>query len=277
MKMAVDWLDILVRCRDEIQDRITPLLREGEHDQPDLGVGAGGDQIREVDLVAEDAIVETLEGEGISCTLVSEEAGVKKFGSTPDDCFVTVDPVDGTTNLMRGIPFYGTSIAVSRNPVIDDVHTALVADLVHDITYTARKGEGAYRDEQRIAPSQTGSLENAVIGVDLNTYQVQEIAAQLTELIRKTKHIRHLGANALEICHVADGTTDAFVDMRGKLRTTDMAAAWLILKEAGGIITGMQGRSLEVNLSPQQKVAFIAAANQKIYALMLKAMTGKGT
>ncbi|MFW6110985.1 MAG: inositol monophosphatase family protein [Thermoproteota archaeon] len=275
--MAVDWLDILVRCRDEIQDRITPLLREGEHDQPDLGVGAGGDQIREVDLVAEDAIVETLEGEGISCTLVSEEAGVKKFGSTPDDCFVTVDPVDGTTNLMRGIPFYGTSIAVSRNPVIDDVHTALVADLVHDITYTARKGEGAYRDEQRIAPSQTGSLENAVIGVDLNTYQVQEIAAQLTELIRKTKHIRHLGANALEICHVADGTTDAFVDMRGKLRTTDMAAAWLILKEAGGIITGMQGRSLEVNLSPQQKVAFIAAANQKIYALMLKAMTGKGT
>lgn len=270
--MEMDWLDILMRCRDNIQGQVSPLMEEREQSQSDLGVGAGGDQIKEADLIAENALLETLEDQGVSFTLVSEESGIEKYGSTPENNFVTVDPIDGTTNLVRGIPFYATSIAVSTRPVIDSVHTALVTDLVHGVTYTAKRGEGAYRNGQRIAPSEENSLQTAVIGLDLYTYQIQEIASQLTGLIRKTRHIRHLGANALEICHVADGTTDAFVDLRGKLRTTDMAAAWLVVKEAGGIIRGMEGRSLEVNLSPKQKVAFIAAANQRIYTRIIRAM-----
>ena len=76
-----------------------------------------------------------------------------------------------------------------------------------------------------------------MIGLDLNTYKVKEIAPKLTAFIAQTKHISHFGANALELCYVADGLTDAFVDIRGKLRTTDVAAGFLILKEAGGIMT----------------------------------------
>jgi len=108
-----------------------------------------------------------------------------------------------------------------------------------------------------------------VIGIDLNTYKIPEIAPQITGLIRKTKHIRHLGANALELCYVADGTTDAFIDIRGKLRTTDMAAACLIIGEAGAKITTPKGKLLNVKLDPKQKVAFIAAANQKIHKTIL--------
>jgi myo-inositol-1(or 4)-monophosphatase len=85
----------------------------------------------------------------------------------------------------------------------------------------------------------------------------------------EAKHIRHFGANALELCYVADGTIDAFVDIRGKLRTTDVAAAWLIIKEAGGIITTSEGKPLNARLDPRQKVEFIAAANIKIYERIL--------
>ena len=77
-------------------------------------MGAGGDMMKPVDLAAETAIVETLQRHDVSFTLVSEESGIKKVGANPKDCFVTVDPIDGTTNLMHGLPFYASSIAVSQ-------------------------------------------------------------------------------------------------------------------------------------------------------------------
>lgn len=273
MEKQINWLDILIRCENNIQEQIKPLLKKLNQPQPNLGIGAGGDPIKQIDLAAESAIINTLKKHEISFTLISEESGIEKYGQTPNDNFVTTDPIDGTTNLVRGIPFYATSIAVSTKPTINTIHTALVTDLVQGTTYTAQKGKGAYRNNQKMAPSKTESLEEAVIGIDLNTYKIQKIAPKLTNLIQRTKHIRHLGANALELCYVADGTTDAFLDIRGKLRTTDMAAAWLIIKEAGAKITTPKGKSLNVKLSPKQKVAFIATANQKIHRIILGLVT----
>ena len=272
MEKQINWVDILIQCKNNVQEQIKPLLKTLNQPQPNLGIGAGGDPIKQIDLVAESAIINTLKEHEIPFTLISEESGTEKYGQTANDNFVTSDPIDGTTNLVRGIPFYATSIAVSTKPTINTIHTALVTDLVHSITYTVQKGKGAYRNNQKITPSQTESLEEAVIGIDLNTYKIQEIAPKLTKIIQRTKHIRHLGANALELCYVADGTTDAFLDIRGKLRTTDMAAAWLIIKEAGAKITTPKGRLLNVKLSPKQKVAFIAAANQKIHETILESL-----
>ena len=269
MTKQADWLQILVECQKNIKNQISPLLKTLNQLQPNLGLGAGGDPIKQIDLAAENAIIATLKGYDVSFTLISEESGIKKYGENPNVCFVTADPIDGTTNLMRGIPFYATSIAVSTQPTLRTVHTALVTDLFHDITYTAQRGKGARRNDKAITPSTNYTLEEAVIGVDLNTYKVSKIAPQLSGLIRRTKHIRHFGANALEICYVADGTTDAFIDIRGKLRATDMSAAWLIAEEAGAKITTPTGKPLSIKLDPKQKVAFIAAANPKIHATIL--------
>jgi myo-inositol-1(or 4)-monophosphatase len=275
MTQQINWQQILIQCKNNIQKQIAPLLKTLNEPQPNLGIGAGGDPVKQIDLVAENAIIKTLEAHGVSFTLISEESGVKEYGETPQMHFVTADPIDGTTNLMRGIPFYATSMAVSTKPVLNAVHAALVADLHHNTTYTAVKGEGAYRNNQKITPSRTTSLEEAVIGIDLNTYKVEEIAPKLSSLIQKTKHIRHFGANALELCYVADGTVDAFIDIRGKLRTTDMAAAWLIIQEANAKMTTPEGNPLNVRLSPKQKVKFIASANMKIHETILNLMRGK--
>ena len=272
----VDWLQILEECKNNVKSRIAPLLKASPNKpKPNLGIGAGGDPIKQVDLVAEKAITETLLGKGLSFTLISEESGIKRYGANPKQHYITADPIDGTTNITRGIPFYATSIAVSTKPELRTVHAALVADLFHNITYTAVKGEGAKRNNQEVKPSELVDLSEAVIGVDLNTYKVREIAPQITNLIEQTKHIRHLGANALELCYVADGTIDAFIDIRGKLRTTDTAAAWLIIKEAGATITTPEGKPLNAKLDPKEKLTFVASANRKIHRTILSLLKGK--
>jgi myo-inositol-1(or 4)-monophosphatase len=262
-----DWLDILTECKKNVQKQIAPLLKTVKNLQPNLGIGAGGDPIKQVDLAAENAIAEVLGTHLRNFTLISEESGFKKIGEKPDECYVTTDPIDGTTNVFRGIPFYATSIAVSLRPSLKTVHSALVADLFHDITYTAQKG--AWRNGKPAISSANTSLNEGVIGLDLNSYRIKQLAPRLNSLIEQTKHIRHFGANALELCYVADGTTDAFIDIRGKLRTTDMAAAWLILNEAGGKITSSDGEPLDVDLDPKQNVEFVAAANSGMHEAIL--------
>ncbi|MCW4001910.1 MAG: hypothetical protein NWE97_01795 [Candidatus Bathyarchaeota archaeon] len=235
-----------------------------------FGIGAGGDTMKKIDLVAEKALIETLEENKASCTLISEETGRKRIGSHPSGFYVTTDPVDGTTNAIRGIPFMATAIAVSKAPYLKDVETALVSDLFHNVTYTAQRGRGAFRDGERIKPSQTSSLEEAVVGVDFNTLRLREIVTKLEKVLTRARHLRHLGANALEICYIADGTADAFIDIRGKLRVTDIVASHLIMLEAGGIMVTLEGAELDVPLAATQRVAFIAAANKTIYKAIKK-------
>lgn len=269
MKTQPDWFKILTECKNNVEKSIKPHLKTLKDPQPDLGKGAGGDAMKPVDLAAEKAIVDTLQKNGVSFSLISEESGFEKFGATPEDCYVTIDPIDGTTNLVRGLPFYASSIAISRKPVMAEVYAALVTDLYHDITYLAQEGKGAYRDGERINTSTVTNLQEAVVGLDLNTYKVKEVAPKLTDLIEKTKHIRHYGANALELCYVANGLTDAFVDIRGKLRTTDVAAGFLIIKEAGGLVTTPDNKPISVKLDPKQSLKFVAAGNKIMHQTIL--------
>jgi myo-inositol-1(or 4)-monophosphatase len=270
MEQDINWQKILSQCAENVKSHIRPLLMTLKEPQPDLGVGAGGDAMKRVDLSAEEAIVDTMLENEVSFTLISEESGIKQFGVAPRDCYVTVDPIDGTTNLVHGLPFYCTSIAVSDKPVSSRVLAACVTDLFHDVSYTAFEGKSGYRDGEPITSSSTKTLDEAVIGLDLNTYKIKMVASQLSELIQATKHIRHFGANALELCYVADGLTDAFVDIRGQLRTTDVAAGFFIVKQAGGIVTDPEGKPIDVKLDPKQTLKFVASGNREIHEKILK-------
>jgi len=258
------WLDILKESSQKIRREVLPLFGTDEA-KIELGKGAGGDPIKKIDLAAENALIQTLQDHKVSCTLISEETGTKKIGQKPDSFYVTTDPLDGTTNATRGLPFIATSIAVSKTPSLKDVETALVFDILYNVAYTAERHKGTLRNEERIKPSQTTSLEDAVVGIDFNTLKIKELVTRITPLLQKTKHLRHLGANALELCYVADGTTDAFIDVRGKLRVTDIAAAYLILREAGGAMVTPEGTEIDVPLDPAQRVSFIATANTLLY------------
>ena len=258
-----------------MKKQVRPLVGSAEA-ASEFGRGAGGDIKKRIDITAEDSLIQTLQEHSVSCTLISEESGVRQIGAHPNEAFLTADPVDGTTNAVRGLPFVGISLAVSSRPVLEAVEAALVADVLRDITYVAEKNLGAYMNERRIKPSETNRLEEAVVGVDFNTFRTRELVNQLTGILQRTRHLRHLGANALEICYVADGTSDAFIDVRGKLRITDVAAAYLILLESGGIINTPEGERLNVPLDPRQRVSFIAAGNRSMYMAIMNVMKSSG-
>jgi myo-inositol-1(or 4)-monophosphatase len=257
-----EWLEILLECSRNIRKNTLHLLQKPQH-QTSYGTGAGGDTTYQIDHIAENTIINTIKHHNIAFTLISEEAGIKKIGKNPQH-YITIDPIDGTTNALRGMPFVATSIAVSEKPQLQNVTHALVTDLHHDITYTAQKGEGAHKNNKKITSSKMTTLENLILGIEATTKTPQHINA-LIALLQSTKHPRHFGADALEICYVADGTTDGFVDLRDKLRVTDMAAAQLILTEAGGIITAPDGKKLNVPLAPTERISFIAIANKTLH------------
>jgi myo-inositol-1(or 4)-monophosphatase len=267
----MDWMEILTECSQKMRNAALryygcPKAAVG------FGVGAGGDTSKRIDLAAEKALIDCLNKHEVSCTLVSEEAGTKKIGFGSSEVYVVTDPVDGTTNAVHGLPFSANVIAVSTSPRLRDVETAIVSDIVHGVTYTAQKNGGAFKIGKPIKPSETAKIEDAVIGVDLNTFKIEELLPKLGGLFRVGKHFRHFGANALEICYVADGGTDAFIDIRGKLRVTDMIASYLILREAGGIMVSPEGKELDVPLDATQRLSFIAASNRNMYEAITEAL-----
>ena len=264
-----DWQQILTEIKPAIQTAIKPLLATIHEPQPNLGMGAGGDFMKPVDLAAENAIVQTLLKNRVSFTLASEESGIKEYGNTPKSCYVCADPIDGTTNLIRGLPFYCSSIAISNTPDLEGVYTGAVIDLVHNEVFYAYKGKGAYRDGQRIYTTKTQSLDEAVVGMDLNAYKTKLNMTIAANVIENAKHTRHFGANALEVSHLAAGLTDAFIDIRNKIRTTDVAAGFLIAKEAGAIITDPNNNPINVPLDPKQRLDFVASANKELHKQIL--------
>ena len=269
MKTQLDWQQILLECKNNVYANIQTCLKTLKEPLPNLGTGAGGDLMKPVDLAAETAIVQTLKNHNISFTLISEESGIKEYGATPKECYLCVDPIDGTTNLMHGLPFYCSSIAVSSKPELASVYAGMVVDLFHDETYMALSGKGAYLNDKPIHSSKTPVLEDAVVGMDLNAYKAKLDMKMAAALIENIKHTRHFGANALEICQVAAGLTDAFIDLRGKIRATDVAAGFLIVKEAGGTVTDRENKPVNVKLDPTQKLSFIASANDQIHQKIL--------
>jgi myo-inositol-1(or 4)-monophosphatase len=268
----MDWMEILRECSQKMR-RAALRYYGSPKAAVGFGVGAGGDTSKRIDLAAEKALIDCLNKHEISCTLVSEEAGTKKIGFGPSEYYVTTDPVDGTTNAVRGLPFSANVIAVSRKPWLIEVETAIVTDIIHGTTYTAQKNGGAFRNGEEIKTSETSEMKDALIGVDLNTFKIEELVTKLEGLFKRGKHFRHFGANALDICYVADGSTDAFIDIRGKLRVTDMAASYLILREAGGIMVSPEGEELDAPLEATQRLSFIAAANRRIYEAIQEALS----
>ncbi|MCP8316995.1 MAG: bifunctional fructose-bisphosphatase/inositol-phosphate phosphatase [archaeon] len=262
-----DWLKFLISTSREVHSAIKPILGSTLASEV-IGKGAGGDFTMKIDKLAEDVIINSLKSQNISCIVVSEESGIMEIGGKPD-VYIVIDSIDGTTNAIRGVPFFCTSIAMSKGNSIKYVDTGVVLNLSDGTIFYAERGKGAYMNDKKIKTSDRISLEDAVIGIDFSKAE-ENIITRLMPLFKKVRHMRHFGANALEICYVASGFTDAFVDVRGMLRVTDMAASYIILKEAGGEILTPNGKELDSILEPTQRVSFIAASNSIICDKILK-------
>jgi myo-inositol-1(or 4)-monophosphatase len=224
-----------------------------------ISEGAGGDYTKMIDLVAEEAAISYLMSIGFEGRLLSEEFGEKRFGPA-DYPLLILDPVDGTTNATRGISFYSISIAALSGPLLSNVYAGVVMELPSGRLFTGKSGIGAHLNDKRIGVKQVFTLKEGLVGIDLNVQGDEQKMAKIMPLCLYAKHVRNMGSAALELCYVASGALDLYADNRGLLRVTDIAASYIILKEAGASILNMQGAELDCNLNLVERVSLIAGA-----------------
>jgi len=262
------------------------------------GRGAAGDKTLVADRRAEEVLAKSLLGvEGVK--ILSEEAG--EIGDPMSPILAVVDPLDGSSNFERGIQFYCTSIAVAEGEGerLADVKVALVRNLVNGDLYFAAKGKGATKNGKRISSSsrrgsgassrtavgtRANPLSEAVLAVDLSGCS-GALLKTLTPLVSRAKRVVHFGANALELCLLAEGTVDGFVDVRGRMRITDIAGGYLIAREAGAQIAlstswnahSHSGAEAEdsVELSLRPRFSMVASANPSIHEALVSALRRK--
>ncbi len=263
-----DWLRLFHQFSEKIYQEVKPIFGS-EKAREVVGRGVGGDLSKYIDLVAEEIVVKALEAEDISCILISEECGIRKIGRDSES-YVILDSIDGTNNATRGIPFVSTSLAHASHDNLNAVDVALVRDLYRGVEFTALKGQGALEEGKPLHLSTIDSLEEAIVALDLGPKEkLPELLNLALPVLRKAFKIRHLGSTALEICYVASGALDVFLDLRGLTRATDLAAAHLILKESGGLIVTPMAKELDMPLRADSRSSLIATTNKVLCSEIL--------
>jgi fructose-1,6-bisphosphatase/inositol monophosphatase family enzyme len=198
-----------------------------------------------LDLVADGAVLPILYEAGVA--VVSEESG----RSGPDDAAITVvlDPVDGSTNCSRHIPYWSISLcALDR----DGLLCALVTNQVTGVRTTAIRGKGAWRDGERLTPSSVRRVEDAVVS-----------ATGMPQRRLRWKQLRVLGSIALELCDIAAGSLDAHVAAPHWQAPWDYLGGLLVCRESGAIVVDAEDADLVVT-DPGERRQLLAAATPEL-------------
>jgi len=217
-----DWLEL---CRAAVADveAVLDRLPTRAEREPVVGAGEGGDETTAIDQAAEDVIVERFRATGAS--IVSEEVGLLDG----DETVVVIDPIDGSLNAKRGIPFFALSIAVAENRTMDDVHLGFVHDFGTGEEWLARRGEGAWLNGVplgAVRPKETVEI------LSFEATRTSLVAAEAPKVAELAHRLRIMGSLALSLCHLAAGRVDAVVSLK-PARSVDIAAAQLLCRELG--------------------------------------------
>ena len=229
-----------------------------------VGVGASGDKTYHIDKLAEDIILSGLEKSGDSLSIISEEAGLKDIRGGGKR--VLIDPIDGSRNAVTGIPFYCTSIAIADGNTVGDIELAYVVNLVNGDEFWAEKGKGAFMRGEQISSQKDDVLY-------LVAYEAQVPRKDITRimpLIAESRKTRCLGATALDLSYLARGSISLFANPSAS-RGIDFAGGWLLVREAGGIFTDMEGTPIDkVELGLRKSTSLLVSGNEKLHEKALK-------
>ncbi|MCA1812772.1 MAG: hypothetical protein LC624_02335 [Halobacteriales archaeon] len=219
-----------------------------------LGMGADGTDTKHIDKVAEDVCLKVLQQSGLKCAVVSEEIGHLRGES---EWTIVMDPLDGTTNAVQGIPLYCISLALGHGTT-DNVIYGIVRNLCTGDVYEATKGQGATMNGKPIKARKLQSKEKPTLSVVFGK-KADEFALTMGQM---WANIRSFGCSALECCFVAQGALDAYYHGYPSLRVTDVAAGVLILREAGGEAFDGTYKRFVMDLSLEKRAAIMACGDR---------------
>ncbi len=235
--------------------------------------GASGDKTFLIDRLAENIVIEYLKGmeeKGFSFTLISEECGIKRFGGE-SPVNILLDPLDGSNNAKRGIPYFSTSIALLKGNKLQDLQIGYVINLSSAMEYLAIKNRGAWCNNTRLQCD--GEKED----IDMLAFEASvpgRDIERILPLLKRARKVRCFGSIAIDLSLVASGAIDILL-IATPSRSFDFAAGLLILQEAGGIITDMKGNDIG-HFPPGLGVTcpLIASANPELHRRALNIIHG---
>ncbi|MBT8080146.1 MAG: inositol monophosphatase [Gammaproteobacteria bacterium] len=194
------------------------------------------DFVSDADRNAESAVISAIHKHYPEHAILAEESGAQG----ESEFTWIIDPLDGTTNFLHGFPVFAVSVAVRHN---DRIEHGVVYDPLRQELFTASRGQGAQLDGRKIRVSGGRSLERALLGTGFpfrdGNLAIEPYMKMLEKAIRNTAGVRRCGAAALDLCYVAAGRLDAFWETG--LQPWDLAAGALIIREAGGLVSGLDG------------------------------------
>jgi myo-inositol-1(or 4)-monophosphatase len=225
------------------------------------------DFVSEVDLQAEQTIINIIHRAHPHHDILAEESGMNNHSKNKEYQWI-IDPLDGTTNFLRGFPHYSVSIALKHK---DRLEVAVIYDPFKDELFCASRGNGATLNDRKIRVSKISGLEGALLATGFPFRENQNIDTyliSLRELMLHTSGIRRAGSAALDLAYVAAGRVDGFWEFG--LNTWDMAAGCLIIQEAGGLVGDPHGGHTHLESGN------IVAGNPKIFRLILQTLNRSG-
>ena len=255
-----DWLGFCRRAAGAAREAVAGFETTAERSR-ETGRGEGGDTSLVIDRAAEEAILAEFEALGRPVTVVTEERGeLELSGGGP--VRVVVDPIDGSLNAKRGLPSACVSIAVAGGPGIGDVEVGYVVELDRAREWWALRGKGAWCDGRALPRLETGPLE--VLG--LETARPRLVAAAADAILAvEARRLRVLGSVALSLCMVAAGKLDAMLTLR-EVRSVDVAAAQLLVREVGGAMALPGGETLDLAMRSRMVAARDRALLERLLA-----------
>jgi myo-inositol-1(or 4)-monophosphatase len=224
------------------------------------------DFVSDVDRDAEQALKQVIADRHPGAVVIAEEGSPKAAAS---ELTFVADPLDGTTNFLHGFPWYAVSIAALVNGT---QAASAVLNVATGELFTATRGSGTRRNGQPVRVSEIVDPSRALIGTGFPFKHREGIAPYmevLPRLMQATAGLRRAGSAALDLCDVASGRFDAFWELR--LAPWDVAAGILLIREAGGVVTDLEGRPAPVAHGP------IVAGNPKMHEWLLDQLREVGS
>jgi myo-inositol-1(or 4)-monophosphatase len=255
--------------------RVFDQMRPGQDPRETVGLNAKGDDQKHFDIAADEWIRQWLPKHFESGVVESEEQTVAyEFGHNEEGFRFIVDPVDGSDNFARCLPLSAVSVAVLPRQAslsAGGVSYALVGDTSGPGGLVAARGEGAYSGAESLHTSETRRLGDAFVSCELNHWAPD---ASLAEMIRACSGLRVYGCASRALCLVATGQLDAHVDVRSRLTPESFLAASLIVTEAGGYISRLDGGTLGPFQSLQDRTTLVAASTRELAEEIINALAG---
>ena len=264
------WLPVFRAVAAEVRATITPLAGS-EQGREVVGLGAGGDPTVYLDRLAEEIVVRHLEQayrSGARFSLISEELGERDFGGPS---LILVDPLDGSYNAKSGLPYYAVVLAATDGDQYRHVMFGYVQNLVTGDEFWAERGGGARRNGRPLQPQALPFDGRQIPLVQFDAPAGVEPRERAMPIFARAEKVRQLGSAALNLCHTAAGGVSLQVTP-APVRSFDLAAPLLILRESGGLATDYEGRPIDqVSVRLDTRTTLLASHSAAIhhYALQL--------